>query len=137
MSEIKFIHQGRECTKAELESILKSKKPKAQADPNQRYHRGYRIVGHKPGAVELARQANEAEMTRWQMMSAKSRAESGAKPPKAWDEAWWRLNAKKDTVKAVDLHLAALEAKELAERYGWTEVDVIELKKGEEERLLW
>lgn len=131
MSEITFAFRGQQVTAEQFAAMTqKPKKRTSKAGPDS-YHRGYRVVGHTPGAVERAKELNEWEHTRFMEATPKQRAEMGLTQPKPWDEAWWRINAPKKTIKAFDLQAAALEASEIAKKAGWTEVDVIELKKGE------
>lgn len=138
MTELLYTHQGRQYTKAELEVILKGdSKPRAKSEGADRYHRGYRIVGHKQGAMERAKEAREFEIARYRSTSPKERSELGLREPRPWDEIWWRNNAPKTTIKAVDLYRAAEEAADLARRYGWQEVEIVELKKGDARGLLW
>jgi hypothetical protein len=131
MSEITFSFQGRQVTAEEFAAITaKPKKRASKAGPDA-YHRGFRVVGHKPGAVKAAEEFREDEIRRYRNTTPKQRVECGMKEPKPWDEAWWRANAPKATIKTVDLSSAADEAAELARRYGWTEVSIVALTKGE------
>lgn len=131
MSELTYMHQGKAYTKAELDIILKGTKKKTKSEAPEAYHRGYRVVGHKPGAMERAKEAADFAVQRWINTHPADRTKLGLKQPKPWDEIAWRRNAPKTTIKAFDIASAADLAASIAKRDGWTEVEVIELKKGE------
>jgi hypothetical protein len=126
-----FEFRGQQVTAEQFKALTdppKKKTPKAGPDA---YHRGFRLVGHAPGAVEKAKEASEYEHQRYRNATPRMRIEAGMKEPRAWDEDWWRRNAPKKTIRAFNLHESALQGAEIARKSGWTEVDVIELKKGE------
>lgn len=98
------------------------KKPSAPKEAKS-YHNGWRVQGIPPGALEAAKKQYAADLTL---------AQAGkAKPPKAWDEEAWLMNAKRKPVrpKPYEVPEAAQLCKQLAERDGWLRVEVVEMKK--------
>lgn len=96
-------------------------KPKRTAVGPTEWHKGWRVVGIPPGALEEAKAAHEAD-------AAAARAKG--KEPKVWDEQHWLMNAKKRPVrgKPYEVPEAAAQCKAMAERSGWLAVQVVELK---------
>jgi hypothetical protein len=131
MTALTFEFRGRQVTADEFKSLTAQPKKRVARSGPDAYHRGYRLVGHAPGAVKLAQEACEYEHQRYRNATPKMRIEAGMKEPKTWDEEVWRRTAPKKTIKAFNLHDSALQGAEIARKSGWTEVDVIELKKGE------
>lgn len=86
------------------------------------FHRGWRVVGIPPGAVEEA----EQEHSRRQIPLAAAGKES-----KPFDRGNWIMNAKKKPVRAKPYELpgSAKECAELAEKAGWLAVEIREIKK--------
>lgn len=91
----------------------------------EEWHKGFIVIGHKPGAVEQARLECEQAMREWQRTVAAGEA-GKKKPPKAWDEKEWRATAMLHRVQSRPLEVpsAAEHLKALAEQHGWTEVRV-------------
>lgn len=96
-------------------------KPKKTAIGPTEWHKGWRVVGIPPGALEEAKAQHERE-------AAATRAKG--KEPKVWDEANWLMNARKKPVrgKPYEVPEAAHDCKRLAEGTGWLAVEVVELK---------
>ena len=101
-----------------------SKHAKVKAKPlEESSHKGWRVRGIPPGAVEAGKDALEVLR-----LSAASR---GAKVPAPWDEDAFRRKFKKKAVrsKPYELRDAATVCQELAEKAGWTNVEIVEVKK--------
>lgn len=83
------------------------------------YHKGWKVVGHPPGAIEAAEKAAR------RMADDKRR-------PFAFDPERWALRARKRCVRArpYGVESAATQCAELARRAGWTHVEVVEVVKG-------
>jgi hypothetical protein len=86
-------------------------------------HKGWRVTGIPAGKLEEAKQAHE----QLRLMAQKA----GGKLPEPFDETAWRRNAKRAAVrsKPYNLEEAALQCKGLAEKAGWIEVQIQEIKK--------
>jgi len=111
----------------ELDSS-KHAKPKSTRPDKGAYHNGWRVVGHAPGAMEEAMTQRIKDIA-----TAEKEAETkrGIKIPPPWNEDLWRRNTKKTAVrsKPYEVPEAAQECKRLAERAGWLDVEIIEIKK--------
>jgi hypothetical protein len=87
------------------------------------YHKGWRVLGLPKGAIEEARLHHEAART-----DALRRAQDdkSVKVPKAWDLEAWLRTCKKKSVRSKPYELldAAEQCKTLAEKEGWTHVEV-------------
>lgn len=115
---------------------LLSTAPKRKAKPPNMdgYHKGWRVEGHPPGAVEFAEQQRQKEIARWNAMgqSEQGHARSrGEREPKPWDREKWLRETKKRAVrsKPYELPQAAQECKQMAEKAGWICVTVSEVKR--------
>lgn len=119
-----------------LTAKSRTKRPKASAMPTAS-HLGWRVVGHPPGACASA-QAEIAEAWRkWNAHTGEQRSAAlkrGERSPDMWDETLWRNRTKKRNIngRPYGIPQAADECAELARKAGWEDVQVIELKKGEE-----
>lgn len=112
--------------------------PKQKAEQSASFHKGWRVVGHAPGAMEAAKLKRERDIEDWRELSPEDRlqrypvkiAHTGFAP---WDEAAWRAKTKKTAVrsKPYELHDAAKTCADLATKAGWLDVDCVELSKGE------
>ncbi|MBN9410854.1 MAG: hypothetical protein J0H69_17050 [Burkholderiales bacterium] len=100
-----------------------SKKLKRPAKDPVSFHNGWRVIGIPPGAEEEARRAREAA-------ARTARSEGLAKLPPEFDLEHWRMTFKKKPVrsKPYELESAARECKSLAEKAGWTFVEIEEKK---------
>lgn len=118
-----FLVNGREVTAEQFQAQAEKKKPKPVREQNG-YHKGFRVVGHAPGAVDLAKFQREDEIRVW---NRKRVGES----PKPWDEASWRRNSKKTALrsKPYDIYEAAELCADMARQDGWEDVEIIEVKK--------
>lgn len=89
------------------------------------FHKGYAVEGFQPGVFDAARatyiKAREVAIS-----------EGAKKIPEEWSERAWLAKAKPKRVrtKPYELHQAATECKALAEKAGWTHVEVRALSKG-------
>lgn len=90
--------------------------------PDEGYHKGWRVIGIPPGALEEAK--------RQYLADAAIEAADG-KTPKPWDEHFWLMNAKGKPVrsKPYEIPEAAKTCKRMAEASGWLRVEIVELKK--------
>lgn len=87
------------------------------------FHKGWRVVGIPPGALEEARAAHQ----RVQTMAAKA----GGREIKPFDEANWLQNHRGKAVrsKPYEIKDSADECATLAEKAGWLRVRVEEIKR--------
>jgi len=98
------------------------------------FDKGYQVVGHPPGALERAKQANERAWQVWNSHDATARAiavGAGSKSPDMWDPDHWRRTTKKVRVcRPLSIESSANMAAAIATRDGWLDIDVIPLRKG-------
>lgn len=126
---IKFVINGRAMTAAEIAAAApKTKRP--PADTSQKFHKGFRVEGHPPGAMEQAEKSLKAEVE--DFMTAEHRGQAYGKRPKEWDEKHWRMTQKKRPVRAKPYEVpeAAKLCAEMATKAGWLDVVVTEIKRG-------
>jgi hypothetical protein len=126
---ITFSFRGQQVTAEQFEAMTTPAKKRVPKSGPDAYHRGYRVVGHPPGAMESAHEAADEAIGNWRVLPQS--VKSGMKEPKPFNEDQWRRNTGKKVAKTTDLHEPALLAAEIARKSGWIDVDVIELKKGE------
>lgn len=93
------------------------------------FHKGFRVEGHPPGALENAKKLAEAETADFQRM--RDAGEVVGKAPMVWNETYWRQNHKKKPVRAKPYEVpeAAKLCAELAVKAGWLDVVVTEIKR--------
>jgi hypothetical protein len=105
----------------------KHAKPKVSKG-REAQHLGWRVVGIPPGAMEAARKQREAEIAYYERASEASK---GTKAPKPWDESAWRAAFKKSAVRSKPYAVrdAAAACASLAEKAGWTSINVVEIKR--------
>ena len=122
-------YQGREITAGRIaemrnEGLEQERQRKAtrKADPAS-IHKGWRVTGIPAGKLEEAKESHE----RLRAMAKKA----GGTPPEAFDPAAWRCKAKRLPVrsKPYNLQSAAMDCKLLAEKAGWLDVQIQEIKK--------
>lgn len=125
-----FTVNGQQVTAEQFEAMAQKKKPRAPKDPVG-YHKGWRVVGHAPGAVEDAYHAHDRAIQEYRNASPKRRAEMVLKEPKPWDEDFWRRNSKKTALrsKPYEIYEAAELCADMARQDGWEDVEIIEVKK--------
>ncbi len=131
----KFLLGDRVVTEAFLRRTAPSRKSAPKKLPTAS-HKGYRVVGHKPGALESAHAGNLSDWAAWNKQTPEQRISAlreKRRPPAMWDETQWRLRTKKSAVrtKPYEVASAAEECAELARKAGWIDVEVLELKSGE------
>lgn len=115
---------------------MKATAPKRQVsapDQDAEYHKGFRVMGHPPGALESARDDAIKATNRWASMGADTRKQAlgdGEREPKPWDEAIWRSEAKLKAVrsKPYELEAGANACATLAAKAGWIDVRVVAVK---------
>lgn len=102
-------------------------RPKPEA---KQYHKGWRVVGHPPGAFESALEGNQ----RVQKMAEVS----GGKPIETLTHDEWLRTTKKKPVRSKPYGLvgAADQCADLARKAGWSHVEVVEIKRGEAQGVL-
>jgi len=127
---LKFVIGDRAMTVAEIQaSAPKIKRP--PADTSQKFHKGFRVEGHPPGAMEAAEKSQKAELEAF--LHAQRQGQAFGKQPKEWDERQWRMNQKKRPVRAKPYEVpeAAKVCADMATKAGWLDVVVTEIKRGE------
>lgn len=121
-------------TATDLDATKHARK-KVKAEGANEWHKGFRVQGIKPGALEDAEKEHPrliADAVSWNERVASGKITGKAKPvPGPWDPAKWLNEAKRWPVrsKGYEVPEAAQECKALAEKSGWLRVEVVELKK--------
>lgn len=125
-----FTVNGRVVDADQFEAMATKKKPRAVSLQSS-YHKGFRVVGHKAGAMEEARQQSEHDHAGYLRLTPAERLQRGMKQPKPWDEESWRRNSKKDSVRSKPYEIleAAEQCAEMARKAGWEDVEIIEVKR--------
>ena len=132
---INYIVNGQPVSEAALlASAPKASRPKAER-PDQ-YHKGWRVMGHRPGAVDAACEAARIAFDAWEALTPTEQAAKiakGSRAPKPWDLKAWLEKAKRKPVrsKPYSLKSAAEMCAEMARKEGWTHVEAVEISKGE------
>lgn len=95
---------------------------KKTVKPPKSYHNGWRVTGLPPGAMEKAKEAHAKVVD----MAARA----GGRLIPAFDPVSWLAGAKLKPVrsKPYEIQSAAMDCKALAEKAGWTNVQINELK---------
>ena len=109
-------------------------RPKAKRERPAEWHKGWVVVGHKPGECEAARRERESQLREWASMTDDARKKAikdGLREPKPWDEDQWRLRAKKHFGRSrpFEIPAAADDMSALLRRAGWEDVEIIEQAK--------
>jgi hypothetical protein len=109
----------------------------APKEKPESFHRGFLVEGRPPGSLESARDRTLKQCAEWAALSEDEKARrlrSRERAPKPWDEDHWRQTAKHQKVRArpYEVASAAEECKRIAERHGWQDVRIVELKKGDD-----
>ncbi len=109
-------------------------KSKPKADAPAEFHRGWRVQGHPPGAMEQACAEANRLLDMWNAQTEQEKAEairSGDRQPPAWDERLWRTGTKKKPVrsKPYEVPEAARLCADMARKAGWLDIEVAELKR--------
>lgn len=123
-------------TAGELLETAPKRKSRQAAAVSQSFHRGFRVEGHPPGAMESARDAALALVSAWDSMPADRQARelaNGRRRPKDWDEAAWLRDTKRRPVrhKPYEVASAAEQCRDMAIRAGWLCVSIVEVKRGD------
>jgi len=98
------------------------------------FHKGWRVQGHAPGAMEQARAESQRLTNLWNSQTELEKAEalrSGDRQPPEWDELKWRRDTRKKPVrsKPYEIPEAAKLCADMATKAGWLDIEVAELKK--------
>lgn len=120
---------------AGMEALAKlQKRPEPKAEDPAEFHKGWRVQGHPPGAMEAARAEAEKLCREWNEQTEQEKAEairSGDRAPVAWNESQWRRETRKKPVRSKPYEIpdAARQCADLAAKAGWLDIEVAELKK--------
>lgn len=108
-------YQGQPLHICKLDLHQKERKTKATPDS---FHKGWRVQGIPPGALQKARDRHST------LMKAKS-------DPKPFDEQEWLRNATRKPIRAKPYSIpdAAQTCADLATRAGWLQVEVVAIEK--------
>lgn len=103
--------------------------PKKTRDTSDGFHKGFRVLGYPPGAIAKAKEHHEKrrlEITRSNIGAIKPQREPGM-----WSETAWKQANRPKPVrsKPYEIESAAVQCMRLAERAGWTDVQLVEVKK--------
>jgi hypothetical protein len=120
---IRFVNTfGCELTDQKMQSTAKLHRKPRPVSEREPTHKGFRVVGHPPGALESAKDDRRRVI---EMAAA-----SGGAPIPPFDEQAWRAKTKKKPVaKPYAIRSSAITCADLARRAGWFDVDVVELVK--------
>lgn len=131
MSEMQFVIGDRLVTAETLiANAPRAKREKREAP--EKFHRGFRVEGHPPGAIESARLAHEQHKRDFDTASPEARADGRMRDPGLWNEQRWRNTTRKKAVRSrpYELSDAADQCREMAIKAGWTDVVVTAVCKG-------
>lgn len=106
-------------------SITQAPRQKVVADTPSELHKGFRVVGHPPLAAAEAREKREADIAAWEKGGRIGAA------PKPFDEDVWRSTTRLKPIrsKPYEIEEAAKQCAQMAKAAGWTEVQVVAIKK--------
>lgn len=124
---MQHIVRGRVVDEFAATQMLASNKPKPRKESAAEFHRGWRVEGHPPGHEKACESEARAVWQAWQQLSDKER--SSRKAPQPWDADVWARTARRKPVQTFEVRAAALEAVGLAEKAGWTRVQIVELSR--------
>jgi hypothetical protein len=138
MSEMLFSVGGGLLSADQLKKVTPKAPPKPKKDAAEKYHRGWRVSGHPPGALEAAQESRELSIKLWASLSEKSRQEArngGQREPKPWDADAWRRTTKKRAVrsKPYEIHESAMQCAAMAAKAGWLDVETAAIAKGQDD----
>ena len=137
MPELTFNVGGQVLTEHQMQALKSSAKPKPKAKANKpdSYHNGWAVEGYPPGFFDRAQKHALTERAEWDSLAPDDQASmlrNGKKPPKEWSEARFLATTKRKRVRRpYEVASAAETCLKLAEREGWTHLEVVELKAGE------
>ncbi len=111
-------------------------KPKVAREQAKAFHKGWSVEGYPPKFLVDAEAKAVRRLAEWQAMTPMQQAKKikdGDRIPKPWDEARFMAKNKRHKVRnrPFEIVSAAEQCKGLAERDGWTHVQVTALTKGE------
>lgn len=132
MSSIEFVNIHGDPWNPSKESL--EKKAAIKRDQPEGYHKGFRVVGHPPGALEEAKKERE-ELIAFAVRK-RNHGDASVKIPPQFNEDDWRRNSKKTSVrsKPYELREAADLCAAMAIKSGWQDVEVLESKKEAREK---
>lgn len=136
---LKFVNlHGEEISEGRMQAAaaLQTKR-KAVIERPAQFHKGFKVVGHPPLAMEQARQAAIKRWQDWRALNdeeRKKRRAEGEKEPKPWDETSWRSTTKPKAVrsKPYEVPEAAEQCAAMARKAGWLDVAVVAIAKSKE-----
>lgn len=102
-----------------------ARRKQPDSDKPAGYHKGWRVIGFSPERVQAAREGRE----RTRALALKS-GSADIPPPFNLDTFLKKHKGSPVRAKPFELHESALLCKELAERFGWLNVEVVALTKG-------
>lgn len=129
LKPIDFVVGGKVVSESMLLDSATKRQPKARAEVSE-YHKGYRVVGHPPGALEAAAKFRAEQLALWSSYDEEDRRRAkkrGEKEPRPWDEEQWRRNTHKKPIrsKPYEIPTAADLCAEMARKAGWIDVEVV------------
>ena len=130
---LKYVIGGKLKTLGEIMvSALKIKRPTSDA-PHE-FHKGFRVEGHPPGALEEAEKVRKLDIEVF--LRAQREGREFGKKPRDWNENLWRTTHKKRPVRAEPYEVpeAAKVCADMATKAGWTDVVVMEIKRVDSSR---
>lgn len=126
--EITYMVRGQPLTMRQVEATAEKAKPKPKSEGPDAFHKGFRAEGYPPGFVVAAEAAANAAIIQWNQADDSYR--NGRKAPQMWNFNTWSNRVKRKPIeKPFASEESAETAKALAERAGWTHVQVVALKR--------
>lgn len=124
---IKFVMRERALTADEI--LKEAPKVKRPAPLQESYHKGFRVEGHPPGALEKAKASSDQAWAEFD--AARRQGKANGKSPKLWNESIWRQATRKRPVRAKPYEVpeAAKICADMATKEGWLDVVVVEIKQ--------
>jgi hypothetical protein len=138
MSDMLFSVGGVLISADQLKKATPKSPPRPKKPAADKFHRGWRVSGHPPGALEAAQESRELSITLWASLSDESRKKArdgGQREPKPWDADVWRRTTTKKAVRSrpYEIHDAATQCAAMAASAGWLDVEVAAIAKGQDD----
>lgn len=103
-----------------VSTVATKQQKKKDSSTQEEFHKGHRVMGHPPNAIEQAKIEHEKRQSHKMI---------GDRKP--FDPAFWIMNAKKKPVRSTPYALreAAEQCADMAAKAGWTHVEVVAIEK--------
>ena len=126
-----FNVRGKTVSADDVANYADKANPKAKKERDAA-HNGWAVFGYQSGVVAQAEDAARTKLQGWRAMTDEQRADaikSGLREPKEWSlDDWLRSNKPKRVMKPFAIRSSAEQCLALAEREGWTNLRIEELR---------